>query len=172
MSSCVVRRVETSDGELLKRVRLAALRDTPSAFGSTYDAELRLSDADWDQRARAGSDGSQRVTFFAEAGGTIVGVIGAFRAEPAAERVDLVSMWVAPDARRRGIARELVAAVVDWATTTSASQVALWVTRGNEPAASLYAAMGFEATGNTQPLPWDSSTEEVEYVLPITLDTG
>ena len=58
-------------------------------------------------------------------------------------------MWVGPDARRRGIARELVAAVVDWATTASASQVALWVTRGNKPAASLYAACRSSETPRT-----------------------
>lgn len=167
MSSVVVRRVEAGDAAVLKQTRLAALHDSPTAFGSTYEAESVMTDADWEARARGGAAGSARVTFLAEAGSDVVGLVGGFRATPDADRVDLVSMWVAPVARRRGIARQLVTAVVDWALTTQANEVALWVTQGNEPAMSLYEAMGFVPTGNTQPLPWDPETQEVEllYVL-------
>ena len=163
----VVRRVETGDASLLKRVRLAALRDTPSAFGSTYEREVLFSDAEWEGRARASAQGSDRATYFAESDGAVVGLVGGFRAVPGAERVDLVSMWVAPEMRHRGIARLLVGAVIDLATETSAREVALWVTRGNTAAESLYQSMGFGLTGNTQPLPWDPSTDELELVLPI-----
>jgi len=163
----VVRRVEPRDAEVLKRVRLAALRDTPSAFGSTYEREVRFGEAEWESRARASAEGSDRSTFFAEVDGEVVGLVGGFRALSGAERVDLVSMWVAPEMRRRGIARLLVSAVIDLAMETSAREVALWVTRGNTAAESLYQSMGFGLTGNTQPLPWDPSTDELELVLPI-----
>src|SRR5712692_5958294 len=36
---------------IFKAVRLRALQDTPSAFGSTYAKESQLADADWIKRA-------------------------------------------------------------------------------------------------------------------------
>ena len=34
-----------------REVRLSALKDSPTAFGSTYVEELKLSDVEWQQRA-------------------------------------------------------------------------------------------------------------------------
>jgi len=42
-----MRRVRPDDSDLLKRVRLAALLDTPSAFASTYTAESQATDERW-----------------------------------------------------------------------------------------------------------------------------
>ena len=55
----------------LKTVRLRALQDTPSAFGSTYSQESQLSEADWLKRAAKWSSGSSSVCFFAMDGGTL-----------------------------------------------------------------------------------------------------
>jgi len=38
-----VRRIQTGEGELFKRMRLTALYELPSAFASTYEALLRHS---------------------------------------------------------------------------------------------------------------------------------
>ena len=53
--SFVVRRVGTAEVEVLKATRLAALLDTPSAFGSTYAAEVAQPDDYWEQRAARAS---------------------------------------------------------------------------------------------------------------------
>jgi GNAT superfamily N-acetyltransferase len=156
-----VRRVDPDEWPLLKRVRLAALADAPSAFGSTLAAESDRPDDEWRVRAAAGSSGRDRVTFFAFDGDDVVGLVGGYRSDDAAAGIDLVSMWTAPSARRRGVGRALVDAVIDWA---GGEDVSLWVTRGNDPARRLYESMGFVETGEYQPLPSDPCKDEVRMI--------
>lgn len=164
----VVRRISVGEGDLLKRVRLAALRDSPFAFGSTHAAEVDRSDAEWAQRARLGAEGTGRATFFAIEGARVVGIGGGYRDDEVRTEVELVSMWTSPTARRGGLGRGLVKSVVEWAGATGAGLVGLWVTRGNEPAQALYESVGFEATGEYQPLPSDPSKDELRMVLRLT----
>jgi hypothetical protein len=43
----------------------------------------------------------------------------------------------------------------------------VWVAKGNAPAMELYAALGFDPTGECQPLPSDPTTDEVRMVMPL-----
>ncbi len=155
-----VRRITPLDADRLQQVRLAALEDAPSAFGSTFAAESSRSQAEWAVRADAAASGSDRATFFAELDGDVVGLAGGYRAEPSSSVVELVSMWVAPRVRGRSVGALLVDAVVAWAVETNASTVALWVTCGNTPAERLYESTGFVATGDVQALPSDPTLDE------------
>jgi GNAT superfamily N-acetyltransferase len=161
----VVRRIRPGEAEALRLVRLAALTESPSAFGSTYAGESSLTIEEWTDRARAGSGGSDRATFFAVAGEDIVGLVGGYRPEPASAVVELVSMWTHPTVRRTGVGRLLVNAVVDWARACGAREVQLWVTRGNTAAEILYRAVGFAETGDYQPLPSDPCQDETRMTL-------
>jgi hypothetical protein len=113
MDHDVVRCIRPDEADSLRNVRLAALADSPSAFGSTYAGESSLTAKDWADRARAGSAGSERAPFFAVADDDIVGLIGGHRPEPTSSRVELVSMWTHPIVRRTGVGRLLVKAVLD-----------------------------------------------------------
>jgi GNAT superfamily N-acetyltransferase len=159
-----VRRITPADAAVLKRVRLAALADTPVAFGSTFEREAAFSDDVWAERALLGSEGNDRVTFFAVAGEEVVGLAGGFRDHNADDLdLDLVSMWTSPTVRRRGAGRALVQAVLDWAGD---EPVRLWVTSGNDAAHDLYVAMGFVATGEELPHPWSPDHTELCMVRP------
>jgi len=157
----LVRRIRPDEGAALRDVRLAALADTPSAFGSSYARESLLTAEDWADRAWEGSAGSERATFFAIADDGIVGLVGGYRPEPTSSCVELVSLWTHPAARRTGVGRLLVDAVFDWARTCGALAVELWVTRGNAGAENLYRETGFVDAGDCQPLPSDPCREEV-----------
>lgn len=163
----VVRRVRPDEGPLLKSVRLSALADSPSAFGSSYAAEADQPDEHWTDRAMLGAAGERTVTFFAMVDESAVGLVSAYRPDPAEPAAELVSMWVSPAHRRSGIAIELVTAVVGWARQTGMATVELWVTRGNDAAVRLYEAVGFRLTGDYQPLPSDPCKDELRMRVPL-----
>jgi GNAT superfamily N-acetyltransferase len=163
----IVRRIRPDDWQVLREVRLGALAESPSAFGSTYEGEAAFDDDAWQLRAIAGSSGARRATWLAADGDHALGLVGAHRAEPDSTDVELVSMWTVPEVRGRGVGRRLVATVLDWAGGTGAGSVSLWVTRGNDPALRLYQAMGFSETGDHQPLPSDPCKDELRMTRPV-----
>lgn len=67
-----VRRAGPGDWAALRRVRLAALADSPSAFGSTLEHELTLSEGEWRRRTETAA------TFLAWRGGEAVGLVTVF----------------------------------------------------------------------------------------------
>lgn len=163
-----VRRIAPNEATVLRAVRLAALADTPAAFGSTLERELAFDDTEWLDRATNSSTGDDRCTFLAwHDDGRVVGIVGGY-VEPDDATVDLVSMWTDPSVRRSGTGRRLIDAVVDWARAAGATRVELWVTRGNDPAQLLYESMGFVVTGDHQPLPSDPCRDEIRMVLPLS----
>src|SRR5438067_1165358 len=120
-----------------KEVRLRALRDTPSAFGSTFARECRLSDADWTERAIRWN-GETGIGYLAMNGGVACGIAGSILDHEDATRAILLSMWTAPTHRRRGIGARLVNEIVDWAHRRGTSVLQLMVTSHNEPAILFY----------------------------------
>ena len=52
-------------------------------------------------------------------------------------------MWVAPAARQDGVGRQLIDAVVEWATGWGARRIVLWVFAANEGAQRFYRRIGF-----------------------------
>lgn len=75
---------------------------------------------------------------------------------------ELISMWVAPAWRGRGVASQLVEAVARWAGSEAFSEVRLWVVEGNTRAEKAYAKSGFSRTGGEQPVREGEATMEIE----------
>jgi GNAT superfamily N-acetyltransferase len=157
----VVRELVEDDWEQLRDVRLAALSEAPHAFGSTYAREAAFTEEQW--RGRILSRG---VTFFSFLPGVPepAGLSGVFTAEGVA---DLVSMWVRPSARGRGVGEALIEAAAGWARTRAYDTLYLWVTESNAAARGLYERCGFTATGERQPLPSDPALSEIQLSRPL-----
>ena len=151
-----------------KEIRLRALLDTPSAFGSTYARESELSDAEWTSRALRWN-GERGIGFLAIDDGIGCGIVGSMLDDDDATRATLVSMWTAPTHRRRGIARRLVGEVVAWARTHRVAAIHLMVTSNNGAAVSCYEQLGFSCTGRTEPYPNDASLVEWEMLRRLTV---
>lgn len=76
-------------------------------------------------------------------------------------------MYVTPPWRGRELGRLVSAEVVGWARERGLRQALLHVADWNEPARRAYEALGFVATGVTQPLPHDPSVNELEMRLDL-----
>jgi ribosomal protein S18 acetylase RimI-like enzyme len=76
----------------------------------------------------------------------------------------LISMWVAPEARRSGAGRILIDAIVAWAGERGLRTIKLMVTSVNGGAMEFYRRLGFERTGRTEPYPNDPAVVEYEMV--------
>jgi ribosomal protein S18 acetylase RimI-like enzyme len=137
-----VRRIRPEEWHLLRKVRLAALADSPGAFGQGYEDAARQPEAEWKASARAASAGERRAWFIAEdANGDAVGVVQGRRRPP--DDCLLFSMWVAPASRRQGTGRALVEAIAEWGREWGARRVVLWVISGNDGALRFYERIGF-----------------------------
>jgi ribosomal protein S18 acetylase RimI-like enzyme len=147
--SPTVRRLGAHEADLLRDVRLRALGDAPMAFGSTLAREQGYAPQKWERWAAESASGERQAFFIVEpAAGMATGVID----DEDSALAHLYAMWVAPEARGTGAGRELVDAVVAWATARGAERLMTSVTEGNAAAAALYAKTGFSDTGRREPL--------------------
>ncbi|MDX6233318.1 MAG: hypothetical protein QOH68_2333 [Nocardioidaceae bacterium] len=114
-------------------LRQRSLAEDPDAFSSS--TLMWTGDNDTEERWRARlADGP---CFVAYDDNRPVGMVAGRLVEGAAE---LISMWVAPEARRRGVGRELIERIVAW---SDARPLSLRVMDGNQAAVTVYERQGF-----------------------------
>ena len=156
---CKIRRLDRSELQLLRRLRIAALEGSPDQFGETALAARERSDEEW-----LGLVTSAHV---AELDGDSVGMVFAFddQSDPSVGR--LGGMWVAPGARRVGVGSALLAAVRAWATACGKRCVRLWVVP-TSPGAALYECAQFVSTGASKPFPGDPDRTVIEMELELS----
>ena len=154
-----VQRLRKDEGTRLREVRLRALRDAPYAFSSWLEREAEYSPDMWEDRAAQSDAGEAGAVFVAIENGRCLGMAGSYFGDEDRDVAILWGMWVDPRARRRGLGRELVNAVVAWARDCGARRLELSVTDSepSRPAAALYRGLGFVETGKQEQLASDSS---------------
>ena len=144
-----------------RAARLAALEDTPTAFGSTLAKESQLSEQDWLQRVYTWN-GSLSVCYIAMDEASPCGIAAGKCDDKAPQRAYLLSMWVAPAYRRSGLGTRLVNAVEEWVQNLGVRELRLRVTSKNSAAIRFYEGCGFVMTGETGPYLNDPALFEYE----------
>ena len=161
----VVRRLRSEDVDLLRRVRLAALEDSPDAFGETLEGARS---ANWRARAVDGADFPDRAIFVAVRGARPIGMVFVKCASPP-EPAFLGGMWVNPEFRRGGVGHSLVQQGLSFLRLAGQIEVSLWVTRGHDGVRAFYRGLGFQDTGVTSTLRpgSDMLIDELRYSLGV-----
>ena len=151
---------------LIKHVRLRSLADAPYAFGlNSFDEESALSDSYWHQlAAQVGGESAEWedrcVSYLMIDSEQACGTVTAYLCPQVVRRAYLSAAWIDPTYRGKGLGRELVDRVVEWAAAHGADHLRLWVDDTNPNAAEFYRALGFAPTGETRPVSPGSSDRQ------------
>jgi ribosomal protein S18 acetylase RimI-like enzyme len=146
----IVRRLTPADAPEFRRLRLKALRESPTAFGSSYAEEARRPLAAFKTRLEARAD---NWVFGSLHGQRLIGVLRLVREQGKKERhkATIYGLYVAPSERRRGIARKLLAEAIATARTLKGlRQIRIGVVTSNAAARTLYVKAGFVEYGKEE----------------------
>ncbi len=168
----LIRPVKADEWKRLKELRLAALADPVArvAFHETFEAAAGRPDAFWQRRAQRSDEGRAALTFVGEDedgswGGMVVVLVEEDEGDP---QTLVVGVFVRPEHRGTGLARELFEAAIAWSWGLAepvVERVRLWVHEENERAEALYRSLGFVMTGRTMADPKNADAVEREMTL-------
>lgn len=134
-------RVIPETWERYRAVRLAALRDAPEMFGSTYEREIAFTEAEWRTRAE------RPATFLAVRDSIDIGMAGAYEFGAG---WCVMGMWLRRDLRGSGAVDLLLEACAGVAREHGADRLSLWVMEDNPRGIRAYERGGFRLTGEDE----------------------
>ncbi len=162
----VVRIIVAADWQRYRDVRLRALKESPDAFGSTYEGSIMFTDEQWkDRLAQATPDLDLPMTALVDEQFVCLGWATIPREE--SHTVHFYQMWVDPEFRGRGLGHTLMETALSWARGRGARTMELEVTCGDRPARRLYERLGFRATG--EPIPIRVGSDLLEQTMQLKL---
>ena len=138
-----LQRISPNDWRAWRELRLEALREAPYAYGSKL-AEWQ-GDGDTEERWRRRLE-SVPLNVIAYLDERPAGIASGTHPDESGT-AELISMWVAPFARGRGVGDALVQYAIRWARDLRLRRITLDVTVGNERALALYRRHGFDEAG-------------------------
>lgn len=134
----------------MRAVRLRALESDPSSFGSTHERELAFDAARWDEWASEDSAGGLYSTLLALAGDEAIGIVTGARDDDDPALFHVYAMWVAPEARGRGLGRRLLDELESWMRLSGGKTSHLSVTTEAAAAHRLYESAGYVPDGEVE----------------------
>ncbi|MFE7559325.1 GNAT family N-acetyltransferase [Kitasatospora sp. NPDC057500] len=157
-----LRELTSDDWPLWRELRLAALAEAPYAFGSALADWQGEGDREERWRSRLEIPGALDLVAFVdgEPAAMATGV-------PADGYVELISMWVGPPARGRGVGARLIDAIERWAAGQGFPALRLAVMPHNAHAIALYGRAGYTDTGEPGDLLPDGVSREVVMAKPL-----
>lgn len=144
----MIRPLTESDAEAYSALRLRALTEHPEAFGSSPADHPDLGGVRERFRTRWGA-GPDSQLLGALSGGELVGLCHVARVPYAksAHKGSITHMYVAPEARGRGLGRALLTEAIARARAWGIERLELAVVTDNAAALHLYASLGFRTWG-------------------------
>ena len=142
-----VRRLIPADAAAYQAIRLAGLREAPTAFAARYEEEQALPLSTYEKRLAAMPD---RGSFGAFEGPRLVGIVtlGRETKSKLLHKAHIWGMYVVPEARSRGEGKRLLLEAIELARSIpEIGQVNVSVNAANVAAMRLYDSVGFRTFG-------------------------
>ncbi|MGH2807096.1 MAG: GNAT family N-acetyltransferase [Actinomycetota bacterium] len=135
----------------LRELRLAALKDSPDAFYTTFEEAQNYPGESWVASVQKAQRDEEAILVAVD-DDRWVGMIGLFPDTAVAGALHIWGMWVDPGYRGRNLGGALLDAATEVAARTAATSVRLHVVMTNESATALYERRGFVPAGEPGPL--------------------
>ena len=167
MPELTVRVLDEEDWLIYREVRLAALDESPSVFGDSYEQEAAADQTHWRSQVTA----ARRIV--AESDGSPCGVVSLrdFCQDPGS--MELFGLWVEPTARSTGVAGRLVDTAATLVAGEGATQLYSWAGTENGPAIGFATGFGFRISSLRRPVTTGDHAlgdTEIALVLPLEDD--
>lgn len=162
-----IRRLTETDWHEFSQIRLQALKTDPKVFGSNYEKESQMSEAEWRSRLQA----EDNAIFLIYDGETPIGMtcISIDRDDPTRKTALLWGSWLAPDFRGKGLSELMYQTRIKWAKEQPTVEKIIVSHRASN-LLSKYANQkhGFVLTHKAEKVWTDGATEdEIFYELKI-----
>ena len=108
-----IKQLTEADWHKFSQVRLKALLTDPKVFGSNYEAESKMPEAEWRSRLRA----KDNAIFLIYKNETPIGMTGVSidRSDPTQKTALLWGSWLEPHFRGKGLSKLMYQTRIDWA---------------------------------------------------------
>ena len=141
----LISELRPDEWRLFRRLRLAALAESPDAFSPTLAEAEKHDCSHWKSAAQRFASSSVSALLIAR---PEQGLVSAVRGNDGVGHIG--AMWVRPDARGEGLGSALLDAALEFLCDCGC--VELSVTESNDSAIRLYERRGFEMAGAWEPL--------------------
>ena len=165
--SITIRQLTEDDWLEFSRIRLKALQTDPEVFGSNYEKESQMPEAEWRSRLQA----KDNAIFLICAGDAPIGMtcVSVDRNDATKKTALLWGSWLAPPFREKGLSELMYQTRIDWAKEQPTVEKIIVSHRASN-VASKYANQkhGFVFTHKIERVWTDGTTEdEIFYKLKI-----
>ena len=134
--------MKSDEGAIIRQLRLAALADTPTAFGGRYPLAEKQTEDEYREMAFLRATSNSDAICVAQMPRGFGGMIGAFFDNKTGKPF-ISSMWVTPELRRGGLGAQLYQAASAWLRAREVTEINAWVPTDNCSAIKFYEHLGF-----------------------------
>ena len=165
--SISIEQITENNWREFSQIRLTALQTDPSVFGSNYEIEAQMTEADWRSRLQA----DDNAIFLIYEDKTPVGMtcVSIDREDPTKKTALLWGSWLAPRVRGRGLSELMYQTRINWAKRQPTAEKIIVSHRASNLASKrANQKHGFVTTHKNEKVWTDGATEdEIFYELKI-----